>query len=197
MLAIDHIIKLLLKHKYGFLFPVAVVEGPIISLISGFLVAKGILNIFAVYWLLVAGDIVGDTVYYALGRFGGRLFIKKWGQIFRITDDKLVRAEKHFHEHFKKTLFLGKSSALGSVILIAAGLAKMPYAKFILVNFLASVVKTLILVALGYYFGQALDLVDKYLGYFGAVMGIATLVILYVLVKKTLKKSYEKTDHSH
>ena len=66
----DHIFSLLHDYGYYVLFPLAVVEGPILAVIAGFLCATGIMNPFLVYLFIVSGDIVGDSVCYFAGRSG-------------------------------------------------------------------------------------------------------------------------------
>src|SRR5450432_4605817 len=73
----DHIAYLLTQYKYLLLFPLAIVEGPIIAVIAGFLCINGFLNLFIVYPIIVAGDLIGDTICYFLGLWGVPGFIKK------------------------------------------------------------------------------------------------------------------------
>lgn len=69
-MSFQQIISLLTAYKYFFLFPIVVVEGPIITVIAGFLSSLGYLNIIIAYLVVVAGDIVGDSAYYAIGFYG-------------------------------------------------------------------------------------------------------------------------------
>src|SRR3989344_2135523 len=55
--------ELLLTYRYAIIFPVAVVEGPIISILSGLLIASGAVNAYWVFLLLVAADIIGDVIF--------------------------------------------------------------------------------------------------------------------------------------
>lgn len=93
----QQIIFLLNAHKYLFLFPV-VVEGPIITVIGGFLSSLGLLNKFIAYAVVVVGDIVGDIMYYALGYYGRQRFVKRWGRFLGITFERVERLEKHFEK---------------------------------------------------------------------------------------------------
>ena len=43
-----HVIPGLLQYKYVFLFPAVVIEGPIITIVAGFLASLGFFNVFAV-----------------------------------------------------------------------------------------------------------------------------------------------------
>src|SRR6185369_16529018 len=145
MFGLDHVVQLLIQYKYLFLFPIAVVEGPIISIISGFLVSTHILNPFITYGVLVSGDIVGDSAYYVLGRYGGERFIIRWGHYFGADSKTLSRAKETLTRHGSKLYVFGKVQGLGSVILMAAGAARMPFLRYIMINTLITFVKTLTL----------------------------------------------------
>ena len=60
----DAVIAILINYGYFLLFPIAVLEGPIISVIAGFLVLQGYFNILLVYAVMVVADLTGDFLYY-------------------------------------------------------------------------------------------------------------------------------------
>ncbi len=187
MFTLATIIGWLLKYKYSILFPIAVIEGPIITILGGFLVAQGVLDLYAVYLLLVVGDLVGDSLYYAIGRFGGRRFIKRWGYIFGLKEKHLVAAETKFKAHPKKILLIGKTQAWGSLTLVAAGITEMPYSSFLFINLIGTAVKTLLLLIIGYYFGQAYNSLAHYFDYFGIASIALTIIIILII---WLRKKY-------
>jgi len=180
MIQLDSIIPLLETYKYLLLFPISVAEGPTITIIAGFLASEGVLNPIIAYLVMVAGDVAGDTIYYAVGRWGGRSYIWKHGKFFGVTEGRVVHTEEHFKNHSIKTLLIGKTNALGALVLAAAGLGKMPYLKFIIVNTLASSVKVLILIVIGYYFGRSYKVIDGYLGLTGAIITGVTILALAI-----------------
>lgn len=184
--SLDQLLNLLLTYKYLLIFPISVAEGPIISILSGVLIARDILDPFIAYTLLLLGDLVGDTLYYCLGRYGGRPIVKKWGYLVKLKEEKMAALEHHFrHDAPKRTLFLGKTQPWGSVILFAAGTAKMPYLKFLLINTAASIPKVLILVLLGYYFNEAYVSLDGYVQSAGIIIMIVTIpFLLYFLLRR-------------
>jgi membrane-associated protein len=154
----------LLAYKYFVFFPITVIEGPIITIIAGFLVSIGIFNFFIAYLVAVAGDLAGDVIHYAVGRFGGLPFINKWGCFFHISLKQLEPIERQFEERGSTLLFIGKMThGIGGAFLVAAGLIKMPFGKFFFSNMLATLLKSLILLVIGYYFGQAFVTINSYL----------------------------------
>lgn len=189
MFTLEKIIQLLITYKYYLLFPISVIEGPIISIIGGFLISGGILDPIITYLVLISGDIVGDTMYYSIGRWGGNPFIRRFGHYIKIDENKLIRAEKHFKNHGGKTLLFGKTQAFGALILLAAGVIKMPYWKFIGYNTMGTILKTLILIIIGYYFGEAYSLINQYLGLTAGILSLLFIIaaIIYILIYTSRK----------
>lgn len=196
MISLDQVLHLLLSYKYLVLFPIVVFEGPIVTVIAGFLATSGRLDPFISFPLIVAGDLVGDTIYYFLGKWGGNKFALKWGKFFGLNESRLKKVERLFSMHGKKTLILGKlSHAIGVVILFAAGVVKFPYLNFLLLNLVATVPKSLALLLFGFFFGQAYARINYYFD----VTAVATVIIallcllIYFYIEKTARK-YSKEE---
>lgn len=189
------IIQWLLIYKYAVLIPIAILEGPIITVLGGFFAAQGYLNAPAVFVIVVIGDIVGDGIYYALGRFGGRKLIDAYGHYINVTSVEVLRIEKHFARHARKTLIIAKlTHALGIVALLAAGLARMPFGEFIVFNFLPTLPKSILLMGIGYFFGHAYATIDWYIDYGSMVFGVLGLlfVLAYIVLVKRQKKIFQE-----
>ncbi len=184
----------LLHYRYLALFPITIIEGPIITVIAGFLSAQGYLSAFLVYPLAVAGDLVGDTIYYLIGRLGREKFILRWGKFLNISLERVAKLEKHFEKHSGKTLIFGKLTQLiGSLILTAAGVAKVPLKKFWWFNFLATLPKSLVLLLIGYFFGKFYKEINTYFTYTGIVsLAVTGLLIVAYLAMINLGKKIEK-----
>ncbi|MCX6731890.1 MAG: DedA family protein [Candidatus Parcubacteria bacterium] len=170
----------LLQYKYFALFPLAVIEGPIITIITGFFSSLGYINFLGAYAVIVAGDLAGDVLHYIIGRFGGRKFIDKWGRFIGVGEREVELVEKQFTKRGDKLLFIGKMShGVGGAFLVAAGIIKMPFDRFFFSNFLATLVKSLILLIIGFYFGHAFAAINSYLEKF-AVLSVAIAVTLLI-----------------
>lgn len=163
-MALDQLILWLSDYKYLALFPLAVAEGPIVTVIAGFFASLGYLNFWLAYIIIIIGDLVGDAVHYSFGRFGGRAFIDRWGKYLGVGPKQIGAIERQFDKRGDKLLFIGKmSQGIGGAFLVAAGLIKMPFSKFIFANLLATLIKSLLLLLLGFYFGHALSTINTYL----------------------------------
>lgn len=189
------IIALLIKYKYLIIFPIAVLEGPLIAIAAGFLIYAGYLNLFAVFMLLLFADLVGDSIYYSIGRFGRARFIHKYGRYIGINEARVESLEKQFAQHHWKIIAIGKTQAIGSLILVAAGIANAPFRKFLWYNLLATVPKIILFLAIGFFFShglQAITIFSNSIGLASIVLSLA-LVVFYLIFRLYLKRK----NHLH
>jgi membrane protein DedA with SNARE-associated domain len=182
-MAIEPVITFLAHYKYLAIFPIAVTEGPIISIICGFLVSRGVLSFVWVFLVVWSGDLISDSFFYYLGR-GGKRFIKEWN-FFKINDERIAKIEQQYERSPWKTMIVAKVSyGLGMVFMVASGVSKMSFKKFIYFAGVLNAFRSLVLIAIGYYFGKlALRLGPTYITYY--TVGVLVFVpCIYFLVKR-------------
>jgi len=173
----------LAHYQYLILFPIVVIEGPIVSIVAGFIIAQGLMSFYIAFPLIVVADIFGDALYYALGRWG-----RKFGsKLFRVSDEKLKTLENYYKKNSGKAIITSKlAHGIGTVFLFAAGAAHMPFKKFLKYNILGTIPKSLTLLLIGYFYGQSVAHIGKYFDYF-AIFTLVTGVILlstYLIISK-------------
>ena len=179
-LSVAEAMAVLMQYRYLVLFPLVVFEGPIVSVLAGFLATLGIFNFFLAFFVVVTGDITGDLAHYAIGRWGRKKFIDRWGKYLGITSERVLRIEKHFEKHKIKTLLIGKiSHGIGGIPLVAAGIARMPIGEFFLINLAATLPKSLALLLVGYFFGQAAAKINSI--FEGVAFFMAGILILFFI----------------
>jgi membrane protein DedA with SNARE-associated domain len=180
-----HLFLLLLQYGYFLLFPIAVIEGPIAAIVAGALVASGALNLYVVILVLVFADLVGDLLYYSLGRWGHVRFLENLIEKIGITNERLEPLTHNFKKNSRKLLLIGKTQGLGSIILYFAGVAKMPLPRFIGWNLVGTLPKVIIFVTVGYFFGQSLIQSQHAIDYFTlSSFGIALVLIVFYFAAK-------------
>ncbi len=184
------ILPILSRYGYAMLLPIAVVEGPAMALIAGALVAIGQLNGVTAWALLCLADLVGDAGYYGLGRFGHGPLLTAVSKRLSLTPERFAPLEKRFRDNDWKLLMIGKTQALGSLILYFAGASRMPFARYMLLNLVGTGPKVLLFETIGYFLGRGVlhsthvvDFVTFSL--FGVAM---MLLVLYWLVRRSLWK---------
>ena len=166
-MAISSVEVLHFLSAYGYLLilPLSIIEGPIVTMLAGLLLASGHLDWRIVLSIVVLGDLIGDALHYALGRWSWKPLINlsRW---YGLTETKAAKLERSVKQNATRLLLLGKwTHAIGGFVLIAAGMARVPLAWFLLVNLLATLPKTVVLLLLGYYAGQHLPAISDWLLY--------------------------------
>ncbi len=189
----DHILSILEHYHYWLIFPIAIFEGPIIIIISGFLVYLGVLKAFIVWAVLVVADTIGDSLYYLLGRYWRKsLWIKKVVGFLGYDEKSEQLLENHFQKHKVKTFLLAKfSHGIGSSVQIASGIARVRYFEFLPLNLIGTIPKTFVLLLVGYYFGQSYVKIDGYLNNIALVVfGLFVFLLLYLIFNKHVKNYF-------
>lgn len=181
--------RFIIQYKYAIIFPIATLEGPIITMVSGFLISLGILSFFPTLLVVFLGDVVSDSFYFWLGS-RGRRFVERI-KFLHISPARLEKVEQHFEKYPGKTFLVSKASyGVGSLFLIAAGISKITYQKFLEYITPLNAIRSTILLLIGYYLGRAVRHSGTYLEYY--TLGVIIILpIGYYIIRKiqTARKS--------
>jgi membrane-associated protein len=145
----------------GFFLP-----GDSLLFTAGFLASQPQLGVFNI-WVLIFGAfvcaVVGDNVGYATGhRFGRRLFNREDSRFFH--KKHLVKTQNFYEKHGKKTIILARFMPIVRTFApIVAGIGAMRYQTFMTYNLIGGFLWTFGITLAGYYLGQIIPDVDKYL----------------------------------
>jgi membrane protein DedA with SNARE-associated domain len=183
-----YLLKLLIAHKYTLLFPVLVLEGPVATVLASYLSSPAggqVLSIVIVSILVFGADVFGDTMYYTIGRFGKDYFTSRYPKRFSLDPKKTDAAELYFKKYGVRTMLVGKiGHGIGWPIMVGAGTARMPYGKFFTVSASVALVKSVVLISLGYYYGAHYRTLIKHLGETGLILTtLAVICIVYLILK--------------
>lgn len=150
-------------HKYLGLYGVLLINGgPTMTAVMGALVAANILNFITILAVATAADLTGDSLWYIGGRlFGPRLVRSRMGRFFRLNEERIDRFERHIQRHGGRVLLTGKfTEVIDFACIAAAGIAKMSCGRFFFWDTLASLLKSLTFMAVGFFFLRAYLAVD-------------------------------------
>lgn len=188
---------LIIKYKYLILFPLAAIEGPVVALAAGFLVFAGYLDFLPAYAIMLLGDLIPDTFYYYIGRFGHKkeLIIKY--SYLKIISRHFSALEHLWAKHGLKTMFLSKLAyGLSTPLLISAGLVKMPLRRFISYAFPVTVTQYGIIMVIGFSLGHSYQTADKYIHnasiFIAAILVL--LVVAYIIIGKYASRQISKIE---
>lgn len=165
------------------------VPAEVVLPLAGFWVSEGEYN----YWLMVLAGSVGGTLgpltLYAVGRFGGRPIVLKYGKFFLINEKQVDVADKFFAKYGAGVAFFGRfMPVVRTAISVPCGMTKMSVWKFSFYTFLAMTPITALYVYLGMKLGenweQAGEIFAQYLQPF--VILIVILAVIYGIYKYRL-----------
>ena len=168
-----------------------------ISLIlGGFLVYKGVANLWAMVATGFLGILVGDSLIYLAGRRVGRHVRTGHGWLARVvTPPRRILVEGLFARHGEKLVIAARfMPGVRAVTYFIAGSAGMPYARFICFDGLAALLSAPLFVLLGYRFGKhiqhVIELMKRYqLIAVGVLLGT---VLLWAAVRRFREVSLAK-----
>ncbi len=133
------------------------------------------------------GSVVGALIAYAIGYFGGRPLLERWGRFLRITPADLDRTDEFFARHGTKAAFFGRLiPVVRSLVSFAAGIARMPLLPFIAFTTLGSLPFVFVLVFAGTQLGanweQIGDVLKRFEYVILGVIAIAVLAFIWVRI---------------
>ena len=158
------IINFLGFSRYAIVFILCIVEGPVVMMSSGFLYRLGQFNIIPLYLSLMAGDFAADIIWYIVGRFGAKPLINRFGNFFNITPEIIAKIEKRFRTFQDKILFISKITmgfGFALATLIVAGMLKVPFKRYAVLNLIGGFIWTAFLLLIGYFFGNVYALIPE------------------------------------
>jgi len=83
--------------------------------------------------------VTGDNIGYAIGRFGGRRLVLRYGRYVLITEERLQRAEGFFRRYGGAVVLMARFFAvLRQLNGVVAGTAKMNWRRFLAYNMLGA-----------------------------------------------------------
>ena len=177
------------SYKYLLLFMGIVIEGPILMIASGFLVLSGFFSLVPTFFVILAGDLLGDVIWYYIGYFFAEPFLRKYGKFFKITPEIFEKAKSLFHENHVKILLISKitiGAGMALATLMAAGASHVSFKKYMALNFIGETVLVSILMTIGYFFGQIYISIPGILKVYSAIGAIIIMSIaIYYLLKYT------------
>jgi membrane protein DedA with SNARE-associated domain len=153
----------------------------IIMPFSGFLVAKGELNLWLVGFAGAIGCVLGSIASYYIGYYGGRPLIERYGKYILISHHDLDLVDRWFKKNGDITVFVGRLlPIIRTFISFPAGIARMNIIRFVLYSFLGSLPWSLALAYIGKKLGDNWETIRKYFhGFDWIILGLIIILIVW------------------
>ncbi len=120
------------------------------------------------------GCTVGSLLSYALGYYGGRPFLEKYGRYILVSTEDLDKADHWFARWGDWAAFISRLLPIvRTFISFPAGVVKVPIGRFTLFTFIGSFIWTAALAAAGYLFGSNWEVIREAMRPFDIPIAIA------------------------
>lgn len=166
------------------------VPSEVILPLSGSLSAAGVFNVGLALLSATAGSCIGASVLYSLGRWGGEtrigLWLDRYGKWVLLDRSDLEKARNWFSRHGSVAVLIARVlPGLRTIVSIPAGLALMPYPRFLLFTAIGSAIWNGALIGFGYYLGANWEEVKGLLEPFGLLIYglIFLLIVVFVVLR--------------
>lgn len=165
----------------GFLIP-----GDSILVITGLLATQGIFSLPILLLTIPLSSIIGYWFGYIFGKkFGKKIFPKNKSVLF--NKKHLERAHSFYKKHGAITIILARFIPIVRTFApIIAGIADMNYKKFFVFNILGGIFWTYSMLLFGYFLGNSIPNIDKYL------LAIIAIIILVSLIPTAIETYIHK-----
>ncbi len=163
--------------------------GETLVIASGLLAARGELSLWVLLLAWLAA-IVGDNVGFAIGRYGGRPFVLRFGRRIGVTDARLEKVERFFVRYGAGVVTIARFlDVLRQLDGIVAGISGMPWWRFFAYDALGTALWVGVWGGGAYLLGEHLAvaraLFHRYQPYLiAAALLVAALLIIH-LVRRT------------
>ncbi len=139
------------------------------------------------FWIVVVfatvGNTIGSLIAYAIGAYGGRPFLERYGKYLLIRQHEIEIAERFFHDHGNATVFIGRLLPIvRTFISFPAGVARMPIGPFVLYSTAGAFLWSALLVYAGTVLGANWEDIRHALQPFDLLIAVAVVaaVVLFV-----------------
>lgn len=145
--------------------------------------ALGMAYIWAAGAYGALGNVLGSALAYGVGMWGGRPFLERYGKYVLISHHDLDLADRWFYRWGSWSIFISRLlPAVRTFISLPAGIARMPFVKFLIYTFIGSFIWSLGLAWGGYLLGEHWEQLRNVMRPFDPIIiGIAVIFIaLYI-----------------
>lgn len=165
------------------------IPSEIVLPLAGFEVSQGHLGFVWTVLAATLGSLLGALVLFALGRYGGRPAVLRWGRVLRVGPAELERSEGWFRRWGDWVVLGARVVPLArSVVSVPAGLMRMPLLRFSLLTAVGSLLWNVLLVGAGYLLGRRWADVSRIVGRYSDITVLIVGMLLLAGVLWVLRR---------
>ena len=139
------------------------------------------------FWLVVIfatiGNTLGSLIAYAIGAWGGRPFLERYGRYLLIRPHEIELAEQFFDKYGNQTAFFSRLLPIvRTFISFPAGVARMPLKRFVIYSTAGAFIWSAVLVYAGTLLGENWEAIRHALQPFDLLIAFAAGVAILLFI---------------
>lgn len=165
---------------------IIIIPSELILATGGILASQKVFTFWGAFFIGLFGSVFCAIVIYAMGYFGGRPFVEKYGKYFFMKKEDIDKADVWFRKYGMLAAFIGRNfPIIRTFISLPIGMTKLNFFQFVLYTTLGSIPWTLAFVYVGYALGNNWVLLTNYTSKLKVPIRIliAILIISYLYKK--------------
>ncbi len=140
------------------------------------------------------GCTIGSVIAYAVGMWGGRPFLEKYGKYILISRHDLALADRWFDRSGSWVIFTSRLlPVIRTFISLPAGIARMHFIKFLIYTFLGSFIWCAGLAYGGYLLGEHWEQIRTIMRPFDPFIGAIIIILIAFYIYRHIKHSTQPT----
>jgi membrane protein DedA with SNARE-associated domain len=161
------------------------VPGETVLIAAAVYAGTGRLNVIAVGVIGFAAAVLGDNIGFAIGHYGGRTLVLRWGRYVRLTQERLDKAEIFFQRHGAWIITVARFiEVLRQANGIVAGTTGLRWRRFLAFNALGAALWVGTWVSLGYLAGNHIDAIYRDITRYSYYLLIALALVLAAYIAR-------------
>lgn len=168
---------------------IIVIPSELILATGGILAGREIFSLWGAFFTGLLGSVFCAIVIYAMGYFGGRPFVEKYGKYFFMKKEDLDKCDVWFDKYGMLACFLGRNFPIvRTLISLPIGIMHLPFWRFVFYTTLGSIPWTFAFVYVGYALGNNWTVLADVTAKLKVPIRILLVLLVLTFLYKKIKK---------
>ena len=172
---------------------IIIIPSELILATGGILAGRGIFSFVGAFLTGVLGSLFCAVIIYAMGYYGGKGFVKKYGKYFFMKEDDLNKTDSWFEKYGLIAACIGRNvPIIRTLISLPIGITRLPFKKFLVYTLIGSIPWTFVFVYFGYSLGNNWTVLSTFTSKMKLPIRILILLLILSWIFVKIKNIYIK-----
>ena len=172
---------------------IIIIPSELILATGGILAGQGIFDFWLALFIGLFGSVFCAVIIYAMGYYGGKGFVKKYGKYFFMKEEDLDKTDTWFEKYGLIAACIGRNvPIIRTLISLPVGITRLSFKKFFIYTLLGSIPWTFVFVYFGYSLGNNWTVLTDITSKFKAPIRILIIVLVISWLISKFQKIIKK-----